>query len=63
MMVDSNAPISGGRMRSPSTARPMDTPACGIRARPRYFLTSGVLPASAPPIVAPRYLPRIRTAK
>ena len=37
MMVESRTPYDSGSILCPSAAKPMETPACGIRARPRYF--------------------------
>ena len=62
-MVSNAWPVSPLSSRAPRAARPMATPAWGIRARPRLFRTFGALPASLQPVQAPAYLPRMRTKK
>ena len=37
IIVESSVPVSPGSRRWPKAARPMETPAWGIRARPRKF--------------------------
>lgn len=54
IMVDSRLPKLSGRRRCPRAARPMETPAWGIRARPRYRRTAVGAPVSQAPRLAPR---------
>lgn len=63
MIVDKSVPLSDGSIRWPSTASPIDTPAWGINASPKYLRISEEALVIMAPIVEPTYFPAIRTRK
>ena len=63
IIVVSIFPKVEGKSRAPKLASPIATPACGIKARPKYFLLLEVEWVMILPRVAPIYLPTMRTIK
>src|SRR5699024_2043121 len=63
MMTDRVVPHCPGRRRWPKAARPIETPACGMSAKPRYWVSGLDEWESTHPATAPRYLPMMRTKK
>ena len=63
MIVDSSVPEAGGSRRMLRAARPIDTPACGMSARPSQLRVLAGDLQSAQPENAPMYFPRMRRKK
>jgi len=65
MMATIKAPIGAVASCSPKmaallVAKPIATPACGIKAKPKYFLTVGSALVIRAPVKAPLHLPAAR---